>query len=132
MKNSFQLTNRSPGSPSVDDWWNPDAGRELLILEDQKVRTVFDAKTGAWIDFQHKTTGWKVQKRAELGQSFRAYVTRQDRLFNPVSGLGCRLARATVDLSSQQINLEWDRLHTSDETSLASIFSPKCGLNKVD
>ena len=118
MSNSYQPTNHSPGSPSVEDWWNADAGREILILEDQKVRTVFAAKTGAWIDFQHKATGWKVLKRAELGQSLRAYVMWKDRLFNPVSGLKCRLARATIDASSRQINLEWDRFHTSGGTAL--------------
>ncbi|HYY26769.1 MAG TPA: DUF6259 domain-containing protein [Chthoniobacterales bacterium] len=119
MSKSNQLTNQTPGSPSVEDWWNEGAGREPLILEDQKVRAVFDAKTGAWIDYQHKATGWKALKRAELGQSFRAYVTWKDRLFNPVSGLRCRLARATIDVSSRQINLEWDRLQTSGGTALA-------------
>ena len=97
MKSSSQEPIRSLGSPSTEDWWNSEAGHEHLILEDPTVRAVFDAKTGAWIDFQYKPTGWKIQKRAELGQSFRAYAAWKDRLFNPVSGLSCRLRRATID-----------------------------------
>jgi Domain of unknown function (DUF6259) len=120
MNNSHEEPNRPPGSPSVEDWWNSEAGHDLLILEDRTVRAVFDAKTGAWIDFQHKPTGWKIQKRAELGQPFRAYAAWKDRLFNPVSGLRCRLHRATLDASSQQISLEWDQLRTSGGIELAA------------
>ncbi len=119
MKSSWHETIRSLGSPSTEDWWNPEAGHEQLVLEDAIIRAVFDTKTGALIDFQYKPTGWKVQKRAELGQSFRAYAAWKDRLFNPVSGLSCRLCRATIDASSRQINLEWDQLRTSRGLELA-------------
>jgi hypothetical protein len=112
MKNSSQNPINSLGSPATEDWWNSDAGREILILEDPTVRAVFDAKTGAWIDFQHKATGWRIQKRAELGQSFRAYATWKDRLFNPVSGLNCELRSAAVDAPSQEISFHWDLLQT--------------------
>ena len=54
-----------------------------LILEDPKVRAVFDAKTGAWIDFQHKPTGWKIQNGLSLGNPSGAYAAWKDRLFNP-------------------------------------------------
>ena len=95
MKNSSPEPRRSLGSPFSEDWWNSEAGQERLILEDPTVRAVFDAKTGAWIDFEHKPTGWKIQQRVELGQSFRAYAAWKDRLFNPVSGLSCQLRHAT-------------------------------------
>lgn len=123
MKNSAREPKRSLGSPLSEDWWNSEAGHELLILEDPTVRAVFDAKTGAWIDFQYKPTGWKIQKRTELGQSFRAYAAWKDRLFNPVSGLVCRLCRATVDTSGQQISFEWDTLRTSAGIELAVSLS---------
>ena len=95
MKNSSQRQFEPLGSPSTEDWWNPGAGYELLILEDSTLRAAFDAKTGAWIDFQYKPTGWKIQQRVELGQSFRAFAAWKDRLFNPISGLSCQLRRAT-------------------------------------
>jgi hypothetical protein len=110
MKSSREKTLRSLGSPSSEDWWNPDVDPKVIVLEDPTVRAVFDARTGGWIDFQHKTTGWKIHQRAELGQSFRAYATWKDRLFNPVSGLGCELGSVTVDASAQRIIFHWDRL----------------------
>jgi hypothetical protein len=119
MKNSSQRQFEPLGSPSTEDWWNPGAGYELLILEDSTLRAAFDAKTGAWIDFQYKPTGWKIQQRVELGQSFRAFAAWKDRLFNPISGLSCQLRRATIDAAAQQINLEWDQLHTSGGIELA-------------
>ncbi len=124
MKSSSHEAIRSLGSPASEDWWNSEAGHQLLILEDPTTRAVFDAKTGAWIDFQYKSTGWRIQKRAELGQSFRAYAAWKDRLFNPVSGLDCRLRRATIDVASQKISFEWDQLRTSGGIELAvSLFT---------
>src|SRR5580700_6411885 len=119
MKNSTQEPIRPLGSPFSEDWWNSEAGQKQLILEDPTVRAVFDAKTGAWIAFEHKPTGWKIQQRAELGQSFRAYTAWKDRLFNPVSGLSCQLRDATVDDAGQQITFEWDQLRTSGGLDLA-------------
>jgi hypothetical protein len=114
MKSSREKTSRSLGSPSSEDWWNPEVGPKFIVLEDPTVRAVFDAKTGGWIDFQHKATGWKIHQRNELGQSFRAYATWKDRLFNPVSGLGCELRSVSVDASAQQIVFHWDRLRIPD------------------
>jgi hypothetical protein len=119
MKNSPEELSKSLGSPLTEDWWNSEAGQELLILEDPTVRAVFDAKTGAWIDYQHKPTGWKVQNRAELGQSFRAYASWPDRLYNPISGLNCRLRQATIDDAGQKISFEWDHFLTSAGVELA-------------
>src|ERR1700722_20984177 len=113
MKDSSQTFSNSLGSPATEDWWNTEAGREILILEDSTVRAVFDGQTGAWLDFQHKPTGWKIQRRPELGQSFRAYATWKDRLFNPVSGLSCELRSAVVGAPSQEISFHWDFLRTA-------------------
>ncbi len=119
MKHSSPEPRRSLGSPNNEDWWNSAAGQDQLILEDPTVRAVFDGKTGAWIDFQYKPTGWKIQQRTELGQSFRAYAAWKDRLFNPVSGLNCRLRDATIDASAQQLTFKWDQLRTSGGLELA-------------
>ena len=119
MKSTDQETIKSLGSPSTEDWWNSEAGHELLILEDQTVRAAFDARTGAWIDFQYKPSGWKIQQRFELGQSFRAYAAWKDRLFNPISGLSCQLRRATIDPAAQQIRFEWGQLLVSGGIELA-------------
>ena len=130
MKNFTQEPIRSLGSPLSEDWWNPQAGQELLILEDSTVRAVFDAESGAWIDYQHKRTGWKIQKRTELGQSFRAYATWKDRLFNPVSGLSCRLRQSTVDAAGQQISFKWDQLRTTGGIELAVSLSTQVQLEQ--
>ncbi|HSZ28092.1 MAG TPA: hypothetical protein VK768_07885, partial [Chthoniobacterales bacterium] len=130
MKDSTQEPIRSLGSPLSEDWWNPQAGQELLILEDPTVRAVFDAESGAWIDYQQKRTGWKIQKRTELGQSFRAYATWKDRLFNPVSGLSCRLRQSTVDAAGQQISFKWDQLRTAGGIELAVSLSTQVQLEQ--
>ncbi|MBV9671677.1 MAG: hypothetical protein JO076_02480 [Verrucomicrobia bacterium] len=109
---------RSPGSPSVEDWWNSNAGSEVLALEDENVRAVFDSTTGAWIGFQNKASGWKVHRRPELGQCFRLYATWEDRLFNPINGLHCRLVSAALDDSSNEIRFEWDSMHAQDGIEL--------------
>src|SRR6266403_3873384 len=130
MKSTDQETIKSLGSPSTEDWWNSEAGHELLILEDQTVRAAFDARTGAWIDFQYKPSAWKIQQRFELGQSFRAYATWKDRLFNPVSGLSCRLRQSTVDAAGQQISFKWDQLRTSGGIELSVSLSTQVRLEQ--
>ena len=44
MKNSAQEPIKSLGSPKSEDWWDSEAGHEILVLEDPQVRAVFDAK----------------------------------------------------------------------------------------
>ena len=68
------------------------------------------AESGAWIDYQHKTTGWKIQKRTELGQSFRAYATWKDRLIQSRQRVELpSSAQSTVDAAwTDKSVFEWE------------------------
>src|SRR5262245_16647680 len=64
-----------------------------LMLEDEDLRATFDPKNGALTTLVNKRTGWKVQRRPELGLSFRLLVPLPDQRNNPVNGERQKLAK---------------------------------------
>jgi hypothetical protein len=85
------------------------AQRGKLVLEDNSLLVAFDANTGAITRMERKTTGWVLERRPELGVSFRMHVPLADRRFNFVLGQKQKLQSAE-QVSSSEIRLQWDNL----------------------
>jgi hypothetical protein len=115
-------TSSVPGSPRSEDWFNPQAGQETLVLEDDQTRATFDADTGALLGLRCQATGWEIQGRAALGQAFRAYVAFPDRLYGPVDGLRCRLGKTELSDDRRAVTFTWDELE-SDGSPVGSACS---------
>lgn len=84
-------------------------GREVVALEDDELRVVFDAATGALIHLIRKSTGWTVQRRPQLGISFRLLAPLPKRRSNFVHGPKQMLA-SLERISAQKVRFQWKNL----------------------
>ncbi|MHB1856230.1 MAG: DUF6259 domain-containing protein, partial [Acidobacteriaceae bacterium] len=80
-----------------------------IVLEDREVLIAFDADSGALTRFHRKSTQWAIQRRPELGISFRLLAPLPDRRNNFVLGQKQR-AVEVKKLSDQQVRLQWKNL----------------------
>jgi hypothetical protein len=79
-----------------------------VILEDDSLRVAFDADSGALTRLENKTTHWVIERRPELGVSFRLFAPLPERRWNPVLG---QKQTATVEkISEHEIHLQWKNL----------------------
>ncbi|MEO6966032.1 MAG: DUF6259 domain-containing protein [Acidobacteriaceae bacterium] len=78
-------------------------------LEDDELLIVFDAGSGALIRLERKSTGWILQRRPELGVSFRLLVPLPHRRDNFVLGQKQR-AFDVKKLSDHHLHLQWKHL----------------------
>ena len=90
---------RASGPPSSNE----------LLLEDEFLRIAFDTGSGALIGMQEKSNGWIIQRRPELGVSFRLHAPLAHRRDNFV--LGQKQKAASVQrLSGNRVRLHWNNL----------------------
>lgn len=57
-----------------------------IVMQDSKVLVAFDSNTGALTRLVSKTTNWTIERRPDLGISFRVLVPLPDRQDNFVLG----------------------------------------------
>ena len=80
-----------------------------IVLEDAEVLIAFDPDSGALTHFHRKSTQWAIQRRPELGISFRLLAPLPHRRENFV--LGQKQHAAEVNkLSDRQVRIEWKNL----------------------
>lgn len=80
-----------------------------LVLEDGFLRVVFDTGSGALTRMERKSTHWVIQRRPELGASFRLLAPLPDRRDNLVLGQRQRAVKVEK-VSDDQVRLEWRNL----------------------
>src|SRR5690348_5167287 len=73
-----------------------------LVLEDEQLRVGFDSESGALTTLESKLLHWIVERRAELGASFRLLVPVEGRRDNFVLGTKQRAVEAKR-VSDQEI-----------------------------
>jgi hypothetical protein len=80
-----------------------------VVLEDKALLVAFDGKSGALTRLERKATHWMIQRRPELGVSFRLHAPLPERRDNFV--FGQKQHAITVEkLSDQQVRLRWKDL----------------------
>lgn len=93
-----------------------------VILEDNLLRVEFDSDSGALTRLERKTTSWTIQRRPELGVSFRLLAPLPHRRDNQVLGHKQR-ASVVKKVSEEQILLQWKSLVSEHGGALAMTFS---------
>jgi hypothetical protein len=78
-------------------------------LQDDQTVVTFDDKSGALIQWEDKTTHWIVERRPELGVSFRLFAPLPERRWNPVLGQKQRVTEIKR-ISDSEIRLRWNNL----------------------
>jgi hypothetical protein len=80
-----------------------------IVLQDDSLLVAFDSNSGALIKFERKSTNWMIQRRAELGVSFRLLVPLPDRRYNFVFGQK-QNADKVEKISESEVRLQWKNL----------------------
>ena len=95
-------------------------GRDVT-LDDGSLLIAFDSYSGALTRFEDKATHWAIERRPELGLSFRMFAPLPDRRFNPI--LGQKQRAASVEkLSDHEVRLEWKNLVSENGGALPITF----------
>jgi Domain of unknown function (DUF6259) len=77
-----------------------------VVLQDAKLLAAFDDSTGALVRMENKTTHWMVERRPQLGMSFRMFVPLPGRRYNFVEGRKQKAAMIQK-ISSTVLHIEW-------------------------
>ena len=80
-----------------------------VTLEDNSLLVAFDSDSGALTRMVNKTTGWTIERRPELGVSFRLFAPLPDRRWNPVYGQK-QHAVEVKKVSDNEVELQWKNL----------------------
>src|SRR5512140_70478 len=88
--------------------WTPVFAGEA-ILEDSSLRAAFSPDSGALIRLENKLSRWKIERRSELGASFRLHARLPGHRDNFVFGPKQHATHAQL-LSDHQLRLEWKGL----------------------
>jgi hypothetical protein len=96
-------------------------GHEVL-LEDQELMVAFDSASGALTRLEHKSSSWLIQRRPELGISFRLLAPLPNRRDNFVLGHKQRAAKVEKK-GDNRIVLEWRDLISEHGGTLPITFS---------
>ena len=84
-----------------------------LVLQDDSLFVSFDSGSGAMTRLERKSTHWAIERRQELGISFRMHVPLPDRRFNFVNGQKQKTSKAEK-ISKNQILLQWKNLSSEN------------------
>ena len=93
-----------------------------VVLEDSSLLVAFDSGTGALARFERKSTHWKMQRRPELGVSFRLLVPLPNRRTNFVLGQKQRAVKVEK-LSDREVRLQWKNLMSEHGGVLPMTFT---------
>ena len=80
-----------------------------VTLEDNSLQVSFDSDSGALIRMVDKSSNWTLERRPELGTSFRLYAPLPTRRYNPVFGEK-QHATEVKKISDHEIELQWTNL----------------------
>lgn len=93
-----------------------------LVLQDGSILVAFDSHTGAIVRMERKSTGWILERRSDLGVSFRMHVPLPDRRYNFVQGQKQKVVSAE-QVSASEIRLHWDNLVSDNGGVLPIAFT---------
>jgi hypothetical protein len=80
-----------------------------IVLEDDSVLVAFESDSGALTRVERKPQHWVIERRPELGVSFRLFAPLPNRRYNPV--LGQKQHAVEVNkLSNHAVKLQWKNL----------------------
>ena len=93
-----------------------------VVLEDEHLRCEFDSQTGALTRLLDKESGWLIQRRPELGISFRLHAPLRNRRDNFVLGKNQRLA-SSPQRGAHELRFTWTDLISEHGGRLPIKFS---------
>jgi hypothetical protein len=93
-----------------------------VTLRDNSMLVTFDSNSGALTRLEDKSTGWVLERRPELGVSFRLFAPLPNRRYNPVFGRKQQAAEVKK-LSDNEVKLQWKNLNSENGGVLPMTFT---------
>jgi len=93
-----------------------------VTLQDRSLLVSFDSDSGALTRMEDKATHWVIERRPDLGVSFRLFAPLPDRRWNPVYGQK-QHAAAVNKVSDNEVQLKWNNLVSENGGVLPITFS---------
>jgi hypothetical protein len=112
----------SPNGPA-------DSEGDEIVLEDEELFVALDRSTGALTQLKRKSTGWVIERRPELGVSFRMLAPLPHQRANFVLGQKQRAASAQK-VQANQVRIEWNNLLSEHGGVLPITFTATVTLEK--
>ena len=81
-----------------------------IVLENEILRASFNKETGKFIGLINKQTGWRIQRRSELGKSFSMLIPLPNRRNNNVFGGEQKPIEVKIDSTNNQLIILWQNL----------------------
>lgn len=110
----------------------PGARAGNVTLQDNHLLVSFDSDSGALVRMEAKTTdhnsNWIIERRPELGVSFRMFAPLPNRRWNPIYGQ-YQQAAEVKKVSDNEIDLQWENLKSENGGVLPITFTSKVTLN---
>lgn len=100
-----------------------------VTLQDSAVRAVFDSDSGALTQLEYAPGQWTIERRPELGVSFRLHAPLPNRRDNFVLGAKQHAAKVTK-VSDREIDFRWERLVSEHGGVLPLTFRAKVTLDR--
>lgn len=95
---------------------SPASAREIT-LSDDALLVAFDSHSGALTRLEDKAAKWTIERRPELGVSFRLFAPLPERRYDPVLGQKQKAAEVKK-LSDHEIRLQWKDLKSENGGTL--------------
>jgi hypothetical protein len=116
-------------------WGGASAPAGEVTLKDQSLTVSFDAASGSLTRLENKSTHWLIERRPELGVSFRLDALSADK--SNIAVLGRRQRAAEVQpISDHQLRLQWKELQSERgdvlPITLAAVVSLTNGVLRFD
>ncbi len=105
---------------------SPVVAREVK-LEDKALLVAFNSHSGALTRLVDKTTQWTIERRPELGVSFRMFAPLADRRWGPIYGPKQQASEVKI-ISSHEIRLQWKNLASETGGVLPITFTATVAL----
>lgn len=93
-----------------------------ITLQDNALSISFDSDSGALTRFENRSAHWVIERRPELGVSFRLFAPLPTRRYNPVFGQKQHVAEIRK-ISDNEINIRWENLVSENGGVLPITFA---------
>lgn len=98
-----------------------------VTLENDSLLVSFDSDSGALTRLVDKTSDWTVERRPDLGGSFRLYAPLPHRRYNPVFGQK-QHAASVEKISDNEVRLQWKDLASENGGVLPMVLTADVAL----
>ncbi len=105
----------------------PSFADDNITLQDDSLLVTFDSNTGALIRLEDKATHWLIERRPELGISFRLHAPLPNRRYNFVVGPKQHLSEVKK-ISDHEVLFKWKDLVSEHGGVLPMTFTVTVGL----